>query len=91
MKITKDNIGVKCGKSEPEERSAGIINFHPGGFIRPLLPWMEYEALRLAKQFNSVSWMLTIVLLRSHKFPVAVDDAYNAYRWVLEHAKGIRW
>ena len=87
MKLTKDNISVNVVKVSPKSGLPVIINFHPGGFIRPLLPWMEYEALRLAKQFNSVVVDVDYRVAPEHKFPAAVDDAYNAYRWVLEHAK----
>jgi len=87
IKITKDNIGVNVVKVSPKNGLPVIINFHAGGFIRPLLPWMEYDALRLAKQFNSVVMDVDYRVAPEHKFPAAVDDAYNAYRWVLEHAK----
>ena len=86
MKITKDNIMVNVVKGSQKNRIPVIINYHPGGFIRPLLPWMEYEAMRLAKKFNAVVFDVDYRVAPEHKFPTAVDDAYNAYSWVLEHA-----
>lgn len=86
MKITKDNIKVNVVKVSQKRSLPVIINYHPGGFIRPLLPWMEYEAMRLAKKFNAVVFDVDYRVAPEHKFPRALDDAYNAYSWVLEHA-----
>src|SRR5260221_2882752 len=87
MKITKDNIGVNVVKGSPKNGLPVIINFHPGGFIRPLLPWMEYEAMRLAKKFNAVVFDVDYRVAPENKFPTAFNDAYNSFGWVVEHAK----
>jgi acetyl esterase len=87
MKITKDNIRVNVVNVSRKGGLPVIINYHPGGFIRPLLPWMEYEALRLAKKFNAVVFDVDYRVAPEYKFPTAVNDAYQAYHWVLEHAK----
>src|SRR6267378_6356636 len=86
IKITKDSIRVNVVKVNQKDRIPVIINFHPGGFIAPLLPWMEYEAMRLAKKFNAVVFDVDYRVAPEHKFPTAINDAYNAFRWVLEHA-----
>jgi acetyl esterase len=84
--ITKDNIKVNVVKASAKSGLPVIINYHPGRFIMPLLPWMEYEAMRLAKKFNAVVFDVDYRVAPEHKFPAASNDAYNAYLWVLEHA-----
>ena len=86
IKITKDSIRVNVVRVSQKNRIPVIINYHPGGFLLPLLPWMEYEAMRLAKKFNAVVFDVDYRVAPEHKFPTALNDAYNAYRWVLEHA-----
>jgi acetyl esterase len=85
--ITNDKIKVNVVKVSKGSGLPVMINFHPGGFIKPLLPSMEYEALHLAKKFNAVVFDVDYRVAPEHKFPVASDDAYNAYRWVVDHAK----
>ena len=84
--ITKDNIKANVVKASSKSSLPVIINFHPGGFISPLLPWMEYEAMRLSKKFNAVVFDIDYRVAPEHKFPTAANDAYNAYLWVLDHA-----
>lgn len=87
IQITKDNIKVNVVKASGQANLPVIINFHPGGFVKPLLPSMEYEAMRLAKKFNAVVFDVDYRVAPEFKFPSASNDAYAAYTWVLEHAK----
>ena len=86
IKITKDNIKVNVVNASGKKGLPVIINYHPGGFIMPLLPWMEYEALRLSKKYNAVVFDVDYRVAPENKFPTAANDAYNAYLWVMEHA-----
>jgi acetyl esterase len=86
IRITKDNIRVNVVNASQKKGLPVIINYHPGGFIVPLLPWMEYEAMRLSKKFGAVVFDIDYRVAPEQKFPVAVNDAYNAYLWVLDHA-----
>src|SRR5687767_5067930 len=86
IKVTKDNIKVNVVRASAKTGLPVIINYHPGGFVMPLLPWMEYEAMRLAKKFNAVVFDVDYRVAPEYKFPTASNDAYNAYLWVLEHA-----
>lgn len=84
--IIKDNIKVNVVNASRKSGLPVIVNFHPGGFVIPLTPWMEYEAMRLSKKFNAVVFDVDYRVAPEHKFPVARDDGYNAYLWVVEHA-----
>jgi acetyl esterase len=87
IKITSDNIKVNVVKASKENNLMVIINFHAGGFIKPLLPSMEYEAMRLSKKFNAVVFDIDYRIAPEHKYPAAKHDAYAAYNWVKENAK----
>jgi acetyl esterase len=87
MTITKDNIKVNVCRVGTTEGLTVIINFHPGGFVVPLQPWMEYEALALAKKHKAVVFDVDYRVAPESKFPTAANDAYSAYKWVVEHAK----
>lgn len=84
--IGKDKIKVNVVKASSKAKLTVIINFHPGGFIKPLLPSMEYEAMRLAKKFNAVVFDVDYRTAPEFKFPTASSDAYNAYLWAQQHA-----
>lgn len=86
IKITKDNIKVNVVNASGKKGLPVIINYHPGGFIMPLLPWMEYEAMRLSKKYNAVVFDVDYRVAPESRFPAAPNDAYNAYLWVIEHA-----
>lgn len=86
IKITKDNIRVNVVRHGTKNNLPVIINYHQGGFILPLLPWMEYEALRMAKKFNAVVFDIDYRVAPEFKFPAASNDASNAFVWVSEHA-----
>ncbi|HMP99035.1 MAG TPA: alpha/beta hydrolase [Cyclobacteriaceae bacterium] len=87
IKITDKQIGLNIVSADKTVDAMAIIRFHGGGFIRPLLPWMENEALMLAQRFNAVVFDVDYRVAPEHPFPAAKDDAYAAYLWVRENAK----
>ncbi len=87
VKISANTINVNVIRPTANSNLPVIINFHSGGFVTPLMPWMEYEGLRLAKKFNAVVFDVDYRVAPEQKFPTAVTDAYSAYQWVLQHAK----
>jgi acetyl esterase len=86
IKITNDNIKVNVVNASGKKSLPVIINYHGGGFISPLLPWMEYDAMKLSKKFNAVVFDVDYRVAPESKFPAAVVDAYNSFQWVSEHA-----
>jgi acetyl esterase len=86
LQITDNKIKVNVVRVSQQRGLPVIINYHSGGFIRPLLPSMEYDAMLLAKKFNAVVFDVDYRVAPENKFPTAINDAYNAYRWVIEHA-----
>lgn len=85
-RISVEKVKVNVVRPSAKSGLPVIINFHDGGFMKPLLPSMEYEALYLAKRFNVVVFDVDYRVAPEFKFPAAVDDAYTVYRWVTQHA-----
>lgn len=86
IKIT-GSIPVNVVKASSKSGLPVIINYHGGGFVSSLLPWMEYDAMILSKKFNAVVFDVDYRVAPENKFPAAPNDAYAAYKWVMEHAK----
>jgi acetyl esterase len=87
IRITADSIRVNVVKAVQRQNLPVIINYHGGGFIMPLLPWMEYEALVLSRRFNAIVFDVDYRTAPEHPFPVPVNDAFEAFKWISTHAQ----
>jgi acetyl esterase len=87
IRITADSIRVNVVKAVQGQNLPVIINYHGGGFISPLLPWMEYEALELSGRFNAVVFDVDYRVAPEYPFPVPVNDSYAAFKWISTHAR----
>lgn len=87
--ITADRIPIQIYNPAHATGLPIVISYHPGGFVTPILPFMEYEFWRQAKTYNAILFAVDYRVAPEHPFPAAVNDAYNAFRWVL--ANGHRY
>jgi acetyl esterase len=85
IKITNDSIPVLVFNPLHKESLPIIINYHGGGFISPLLPGLEYSLWQDAKTYGAVVFAVDYRVAPEHKFPTAVNDGYNAFKWIAEH------
>ena len=58
---------------------------HGGGFIAPLIPALEHSLWQDAKTFNAIVFAVDYRVGPENKFPAAVNDSYNAFKWITEH------
>lgn len=86
IKITGDSIPVLVFNPSHERHLPIIINYHGGGFISPLIPSLEHSLWQDAKTYHAVVFAVDYRVAPEHKFPAAVNDSYNAFRWISEHA-----
>ena len=86
IKITKDSIPVLVFNPLHGNNLPVIINYHGGGFISPLIPGLEYELWQEAKKYKAIVFAVDYRVAPEHKFPAAVNDSYNAFEWISEHA-----
>ena len=86
IRITKDSIPVLVFNPGKGKNLPVIINYHGGGFISPLVPGLEHSLWYDAKIFEAIVFAVDYRVAPEHKFPAAVNDSYNAFKWIVEHA-----
>jgi acetyl esterase len=85
IKITKDSIPVSVFSPSHKKGMPIIIHYHPGGFISPLTAGMEYLAWKDANTYNAVVFAVDYSVAPEHKFPAALNDCYDSFKWISEH------
>lgn len=86
IKVTADSIPVLVFNPGWKKNLPVIINYHGGGFISPLLPCLEQPLWLEAKNLEAVVFAIDYRVAPEHRFPAAVNDSYNAFKWITEHA-----
>lgn len=89
IKITADSIPILIFNPAHAHHLPVIINYHGGGFISPLLPGLEYFLWQEAKIFGAIVFAVDYRVAPENKFPAAVNDSYNAFKWIAAH--GSEW
>ena len=85
IKITPDSIPVLLFNPSHAQNLPILINYHGGGFISPLLPGLEHSLWQNAKTYGAVVFAIDYRVAPENKFPAAVNDSYNAFKWIAEH------
>ncbi|WP_374949962.1 alpha/beta hydrolase [Mucilaginibacter sp.] len=67
-----------------------IVYYHGGGFVIANLDVYDASANVLADKVGAVVVSVAYRLAPEHKFPVAHNDAYAAYNWVVDNAASIQ-
>jgi acetyl esterase len=83
--ITADSIRVLVFNPFHAKNLPIIINYHGGGFISPLLPGLEQSLWLDAKNYGAIVFAVDYRVAPENKFPAAVNDSYNAFKWITEH------
>ncbi|MCH1866030.1 alpha/beta hydrolase [Nocardioides sp. CFH 31398] len=68
-----------------EQRAPMLVFFHGGGFVSGDLESHDGPCRFLAEEAGVRVLSVEYRLAPEHPFPAAHDDAWTAYRWVLEH------
>lgn len=87
IKITKDSIPVVVFNPLHKTNLPVIIHYHGGGFISPLVEGLEYSLWQDAKTYEAIVFAVDYRVAPEYKFPAAVDDSYNAFKWISENAQ----
>ncbi|MEP7111489.1 MAG: alpha/beta hydrolase, partial [Ferruginibacter sp.] len=85
IKITPDSIPVLIFNPSHTQNLPILINYHGGGFISPLLPGIEHSMWLEAKTYAAIVFAIDYRVAPESKFPAAVNDSYNAFKWIAEH------
>ncbi len=70
----------------PGEALPILVFYHGGGFVIGSLDSYDNLCRVLANRADCIVVSVDYRLAPEHKFPAAVDDALDAYRWVSDHA-----
>lgn len=87
IKLTSDSIPVLIFNPTHRKGLPIIINYHGGGFILPLTAGWEYMAWQDAQTFNAIVFAVDYRVAPENKFPAAVNDCYNAFKWISENGE----
>jgi acetyl esterase len=85
IKITADSIPVLIFNPSHTNNLPIVINYHGGGFISPLLPGLEHSLWQDAKTYGAIVFAIDYRVAPENKFPAAVNDSYNAFKWIAKH------
>lgn len=85
IKITPDSIPVLIFNPSHTQNLPILINYHGGGFISPLVQGIEPLLWQEAKTYGAIVFAVDYRVAPEHKFPAAVNDSYNAFKWIAEH------
>jgi acetyl esterase len=86
IKITEDSIPVLVFNPAHAQNLPVLINYHGGGFISPLVKGLEHSLWLEAKTYSAIVFAIDYRVAPENKFPAAVNDSYNAFKWIAEHA-----
>ncbi len=91
IKITVDSIPILIFNPSHANNLPIVINYHGGGFILPLLKALEHSLWQEAKTYGAIVFAVDYRVAPENKFPAAVNDSYNAFKWIAEHGAEFRW
>lgn len=75
---------------EEAENLPCMLYFHGGGFVLKASPHHYHFAKRCAAEVPCKVIMVDYRLLPKYAFPVAVEDAFAAYKWVVTYAQQLK-
>ena len=74
--------------SAPEAKNENVILYlHGGGYILGSITSHRELMARISRASKARVLIIDYRLAPEHPFPAAVDDAYNAYQWLIEDQK----
>lgn len=85
IQITQDSIPLLIYNAVHKTGLPIIIYFHPGGFVTPLLPWMERDGWKISSDYQAIVVAVDYRIAPEHPYPAAVNDAYNTFNWVIRN------
>ncbi|MBK7306941.1 MAG: alpha/beta hydrolase [Chitinophagaceae bacterium] len=86
IKITGDSIPVLVFNPSHSTNLPVIIHYHGGGFISPLVQGLEHALWQDARTYGAIVFAVDYRVAPENKFPAAVNDSYNAFKWIAAHA-----
>jgi acetyl esterase len=87
-RVTDDGVPVRIYRPDSSVGlSAALVFFHGGGWVVGSVETHDGIARALASRSGCVVVSVDYRLAPEHRFPVAIDDAWSATRWVIANAE----
>ena len=83
------HVPVRIYRQTPNTTAPVIIFFHGGGFVIGSLESYDAVARSLALKCDATVVSVDYRMAPEHVFPAAVDDCFDAVRWVSENADAL--
>lgn len=82
-----DDYQIRLHIYQPEEfnRDKTIIYFHGGGYIFGLPEQVDRQMFEMAESLNATIISVDYRLAPQYKFPVPIQDGFDALRWSINH------
>lgn len=90
IKGANGDIPIRIYKTNQENNQPAIIYFHGGGFHTGNLETHDDICRHMAYYANYTVISVDYHLAPMYKFPIPVEDAYEATDWVFKHAKELQ-
>lgn len=96
IKVSSLKISVEDGSflrallftpNQAQENSPCLVLYHGGGFVMPAAPYHYALAREYAEKTGCKVLFPQYRLAPKYKFPIPVEDCFNAYLYALNHAK----
>jgi len=78
-------IRARVYRPRDGERLPAVVYYHGGGFVLGSVETHDHVCRRLANLSGAVVVSVDYRLAPEHKFPAAVEDAYDAAKWVADN------
>jgi len=78
-------IRARVYRPRDGERLPAVVYYHGGGFVLGSVETHDHVCRRLANLSGAVVISVDYRLAPEHKFPAAVEDAYDAVKWVADN------
>lgn len=79
-------IDIRLFVPKNESHLSVIVYFHRGGWVYGSIQESEMICRRLANETGSIVAAVEYRLSPEHKFPIPLEDCYDATKWVVENA-----
>lgn len=91
IQVPKGSVRLRIyAPKNAQEILPAIVYYHGGGWVIGSVDSYDDTAAALAAQAGAVVVSVAYRQAPEHKFPVAHNDSYAAYKWVIKHAKKLR-
>ena len=85
-----NHVPVRLYRTSDREPSPVIVFYHGGGQVVGSLDSYDTAARFLARSCGVTLVSVDYRMAPEHRFPIAVEDAFQAARWVADHAETLR-